>query len=794
MPAGSEAIRDEGGVVNADVSAKRRKQTIAIERAVVHVFVAFLIGAFAIPTAAQDSPEQTAALLQRLFVSEDFTVKTFGPARWVESGAAYTTVEPAAGQSELLEIIRYATATGERTVLVSAAQLTPKSGKPLMIDSYEWSADGKRLLIFTNSKPVWRDKTRGDYWVLDRPTGALRKLGGEAPESSLLFAKFSPDGARVGYVRANNIYVEDIAAGRITQITRDGSATIINGTSDWVYEEELFLRDCFRWSPDGKKIAYWQFDSSGVGNFPLVYYTGKPREISTGIPYPGTGTYPIIQNFPYPLAGTTNSAARVGVIPAAGGKTVWMQIPGDPRNNYIARMEWVENSSELVVEQLNRKQNQADVWIAGAATGAVRRMHRDQDEAYLDHIGELRALSGGKEYLWVSESDGWRHVYRVARDGGAKLITRGDWEIDTIQGVDEKGGWVYYIASPEDSTQRHLYRTRLDGSGSPERLTPAAQPGWHSYQMSPDGAWAFHTRSAFGRPPLIDLVSLPDHRTIRVLQENAAVRKNIGALGLPPVEFFKVPLGDGVVCDAWIQRPPNFDPTRKYPVLVYVYGEPWDQTVTDSWQRNNGKFHMAVARAGYVVASVDTRGTPALKGRAWRKVIYSAVGPLSSKENTAAVKEMLRTRPYMDPERVAVWGWSGGGTSTLNLMFRSPDVYRMGMSVAPMPDQRLYDTIYQERYMGLPQDNAEGYRASSPINFAEGLQGKLLIVHGTGDDNVHIQATEMLLNRLIELGKSFDYFAYPNRSHAINEGKGTTLHLYNLLTRYLLSNTPSGPQ
>jgi len=745
--------------------------------------------------AAQDTPAESEKLLQRLFTPGEFTTRTFGPARWIAGGAAYTTVEPAAGQRDVLEIIRYATADGARSVLVSAAQLTPTGGKPLAIEDYDWSADSNRLLIFTNTKPVWRDNTRGDYWVLDRRAGTLRRLGGNAPESSLLFAKFSPDATRVGYVRGNNIYVEDLASGKVAQLTRDGSAVIINGTTDWVYEEELSLRDGFRWSPDGKKIAYWQFDSTGVGNFPLVYYTGKPREIGTGMPYPGTGTYPTIQNFPYPLAGTTNSAARIGVVPAAGGASTWMQVPGDPRNHYLARMEWAENSTELIIEQLNRKQNQADLWLASVAGGAVKRVHSDKDDAFLDYNTELRALSGGKEYLWVSEASGWRHVYRVARDGsGAKPVTHGNWEIASVQEVDEKGGWVYVIASPENSTQRYLYRAHLDGSGEPERLTPAGQAGWHSYNVSPDGAWAFHTVSRFNTPATVELVQLPAHTRVRVLRENDATRKNIEALALPPVEFLQVSAGDGVTCDAWIQRPPNFDPAKKYPVLMYVYGEPWNQTVTDSWAGNNGKFHMAVARAGYIVASVDTRGTPALKGRAWRKAVYGAVGPLSSKEHAAAVRDLLRTHSYMDPARVAVWGWSGGGTSTLNLIFRNPDVYKVGMSVAPVPDQRLYDTIYQERYMGLPQENVEGYRSSAPISFADGLKGKLLIVHGTGDDNVHIQGTELLVNRLIELGKPFDYFAYPNRTHAINEGNGTTLHLFNLLMRYLRANLPAGPR
>jgi dipeptidyl-peptidase-4 len=455
-------------------------------------------------------------------------------------------------------------------------------------------------------------------------------------------------------------------------------------------------------------------------------------------------------------------------------------------------MEWA-GPRELVVQQLNRRQNQADLLMADAGTGAVRRFHRDSDKAWIDFNEELTALDRGQSYMWVSESSGWRHVYRVTRDGsGARPITKGSWDVASIARVDQAGGWLYYNASPGDSTRRFLFRTRLDGSSAPERLTPAAQSGWHSYDISPDGRWALHTHSQFGLPSAIDLVSLPDHRSVRMLQDNAAVRRAIEGLGLPPVEFFTTDCGHGISCDAWLQRPPNFDASKKYPVLLYVYGEPWNQTVTDSWSNTYAKFHMAAARAGYAVASVDTRGTPALKGRDWRKVVYGDLGTLSSAEHAAAVRDMLRARSYLDSDRVAVWGWSGGGTSTLNLMFRSPDLYKVGLAVAPMPDQRLYDTIYQERYMGLPQENAAGYKASSAINFAEGLQGKLLIVHGTGDDNVHIQATELLVNRLIELGKPFDYFAYPNRTHAINEGAGTTVHLFNMLMRYLRANLPAG--
>src|SRR5271154_7395027 len=326
-------------------------------------------------TASPASPisAESDKLLHRMFASGDFEVKTFGPARWLDGGDFYTTVEPSADVKDSQDIVRCQTATGKREVLVSAAKLIPSGAKvPLAFENYAWSKDKSRLLLYTNSAPVWRQHSRGDYWVLDLQSGALRKLGGDAPASSLMFAKFSPDGSKVAYVRGNNIHVEEISTGRITQLTHDGSQSIINGTSDWVYEEELDVRDAFRWSPDGRRIAYWQFDSSGVGIFKLLYNLGAPKEIVTGFPYPGLGVYPTVLNIPIPIPGTTNSAVRAGVVSVDGGETLWMLVPGDPRENYIARLEWAGNSSELAIEHLNRLQNTNNLLLADASTGAVR--------------------------------------------------------------------------------------------------------------------------------------------------------------------------------------------------------------------------------------------------------------------------------------------------------------------------------------------------------------------------------------------------------------------------------------
>jgi dipeptidyl-peptidase 4 len=736
----------------------------------------------------------TTELLRRAFLEHDFTVKSFGPVRWLNGGSSYTTLEASAGGDKTADLVRYDTATAQREVLVSAQQLIPANEKnPISIEDYALTPDTNRVLIFTNSKRVWRQNTRGDYWVLDRKSGTLRKLGTAGPPSTLMFAKFSPDGSKVAYVRFNNIYVEDLQSGEITRLTSDGSEKIINGTSDWVYEEEFDVRDAFRWSPDGKRIAYWQFDTSAIKTFALIYDTGAPYKPLTNIPYPEFGVYPTVREIPYPQPGTPNASVRIGVVPSVGGETKWMQVPGYANDNYIARMDWAGDSESLVLQHLNRLQNTNDVLLAEVKTGVVRSVYQDHDSAWVDVVDHLQWLHGGKDFLWVSEKDGWRHVYLISRDGKQMhLVTQGEFDVEELLGAGAEEQWIYYMASPENATQRYLYRTRLEGKPTTERLTPANQPGTHSYNVSPDLSWAIHTYSTFDSPPVTDLIRLRDHQPQRVLENNEQLRSAAKDLIAGPTEFFQEDIGNGVKLDGWLIKPKDFDPSKKYSILIYVYGEPAAQTVVDRWDDWNGTFHRALAQAGYIVASFDNRGTPAPKGRAWRKVIYGNVGVLSSKEQALALQALEQARPYIDPNRVAVWGRSGGASNTLNLMFRHPELYKVGMAVVPVADQRLYDSIYQERYMGLPQDNAEGYKAGSPINFAEGLHGNLLLVHGSGDDNVHYQGTELLVNRLIELGKPFDFMTYPGRTHAIVEGSGTAFHLYCLLARYLEEHLPPG--
>ena len=714
--------------------------------------------------------------------------------QWEADGKGYLVLEPVGPEDGPRNVIRYDATTGQKTILVAADKLIPPGAStPLVVEDFDLSPDAQKVLLFTNTARVWRSNTRGDYWVFDLKSGRLQKLGGKADPSTLLFAKFSPDSTRVGYVRGNNIYVENLADSHIDALTTNGTFHLINGTFDWVYEEELFCRDGWRWSPDGAHIAYWQLNSEGVKEFKLIDDT--------------TGLYPIITSFPYPKAGETNSSARVGVISSRGGTTQWFDVPGDPRNNYLPRMEWAASSGEVVIQQLNRLQNTNTVMLGDIRTGRVRTIVKETDEAWLDvgffdvdwdrrglARGDLEWIDGGKRFLWPSERTGWHHVYSLARDGSdGRDITPGEFDVISVNNVDTAHGWLYFDASPDNATQRYLFRAKLDGTGKPERLTPASQLGTHNYDVAPTGELAVHTFSSFSQPPFIEVVRLPQHTSVRSLIDNRKLQDRLAKLKAGPTEFFKVDIGEGVQLDGWMIKPPDFDPKKHYPVLFYVYGEPAGQTVLDAWGGGTQMWHRMLAQQGYIVMSVDNRGTPAPRGRAWRKIVYRKIGIVSSQDQANAVRAISKW-PFVDATRLGIWGWSGGGSSTLNALFRYPDLYRTGMSVAPVPDIRLYDTIYQERYAALPQDHPDEYRASSPVTFAGQLRGNLLVVHGSGDDNVHYQGTEELINALIAANKDFRMMVYPNRSHGIYEGAGTRRHLFTLLTSYLNEKLPPGPR
>jgi dipeptidyl-peptidase-4 len=699
---------------------------------------------------------------------------------WSKDGNAYYAIE---GN----EIVKYTLPALTKEVVIERSKLVPTSQTtPLSVSSFTFSDDGSKLLVFTNTKKVWRYNTRGDYWVLNKASGQPRQLGKGRPASSLMFAKFSPDGNSVAYVSEYNLYVEDVASGKITQLTTDGNRKLINGTFDWAYEEEFFCRDGFRWAPDSKQIAFWQIDAKNVKDHLMIDNTDF--------------IYPIIKPVEYPVAGEAPSPFKIGVVDIANASIKWMNIPTDPvLQSYLPRMEWAANSTELIVQHLNRKQNQSDIMLCNASTGASNTIYSEQDSAWIDILplwdedyynGGWDWLNGGKEFLWASEKDGWRHLYRIGRNGKETLITVGNYDVMDISAIDEKSGYVYFFASPDNATQKYLYRTKLDGKGKAERLSPANQSGTHDYNVSPTGSFAQHSFTNYYTPAVTEWISLPAHKPLNGDKVNAAISSVNKSK--PNLEFFKVKTTEGVEMDGWIAKPANFDTTKKYPVVFYVYTEPWGQLVTDKYGVGHNFYYQGnMATDGYIYIAIDNRGTPVPKGRAWRKSVYKKIGLVNIRDQALAAKEISKW-PYVDTSRIAVWGWSGGGSATLNLMFQYPEIYKTGISVAAVGNQLTYDNIYQERYMGLPQENPQDFTNGSPITYAKNLRGNLLYIHGTGDDNVHYNNAEMLLNELVKYNKQFQFMAYPNRTHGISEGEGTTRHLSTLFTQYLKKNCPPG--
>jgi dipeptidyl-peptidase-4 len=698
--------------------------------------------------------------------------------KWTPDGNAYYQVEKG-------EIVKIELPSQNKTTVISKQQLTPKDGKAIAPRSFQLSDDGRKALIYTNAKRVWRYATRGDYWLLNLSTGELKQLGKTRPESSLQFAKFSPDGNKVAYVSEHNIYLEDLTTGTTKKLTDDkGTKKLINGTFDWVYEEEFFCRDGFRWSPDGKSIAYWQIDANQIRDYYMLNTTDS--------------VYSKVIPVEYPKVGEPPSPARIGVVDITSGQTKWMHVPGDPAQHYIIRMEW-SAPNELVLQQLNRKQNESKILLCNTVTADTKSIFTETDDAWVATLNEWRNevkgwdwIAAGKEFVWFSEKDGWRHLYRISHDGTKETkITNGDYDVIDMLNIDEKTGYVYFYASPQNATQQYLYKTKLDGKGPLIRVSPIEEEGTHDYEISPNSKFARHSFSNYYTQPLAEWVTLPDHKAFKA-EDDITKKLKPADKEKSNMTFFKVTTEDGVTMDGWVVKPKNFDSTKKYPVVFYVYGEPASTTVNDAYGAGSNFLYTGDMTAdGYIQVSLDNRGTPSPKGRAWRKSIYKKIGQLNIRDQALGAKQVLKWN-FIDTTRVAVWGWSGGGSSTLNLMFQYPEEYQTGISIAPVTSSLLYDNIYTERYMGLPQENMDDYKKGAALSYAKNLRGNLLLVHGTGDDNVHYQNTEMLINELIKNGKQFQMMSYPNRTHSIIEGEGTRQHLAALYTKYLRDNCPPG--
>lgn len=581
----------------------------------------------------------------------------------------------------------------------------------------------------------------------------------------------SADGKRILEIHNGDVFSRNLETEVRTQLTHRKPG------------RDISFRN-LRWSPDGKYVAFIRTDHSEV----------KTRSMLV----PGDPSYPGVREHRFARVGGNIPELRVGIVDVEGKKLQWLPIVSPEEGYYLGQVAWANNSSELLIERLSRFRDTREFFLA-SPDGTMKTIFHESDPAWV--VASQAKNSGlmwirhGQAFIIISEKNGWRQAYLYSRQGEElSLLTPGEYDIIDRAVVDEASGWYYFYASPDNATEKYLYRVPLDGSGPLNRITPKDQPGTHDYNFSPDAKWAFHTFSAFDTPPIVELIEVEGHRVIKVVEANKQIQEKTKAVINHSTDFLQLDIGGGVSMDAWMIKPKDFDETKKYPVFVYVYGEPHAQTVLNQWGAGQSHFLRIVADLGYLVVSIDNRGTPAPKGAAWRRSISGSLGPLSTEDQAAGLKELGRTRSYVDHSRIGIWGWSGGGSNTLNAMFRKPDDYHVGIAVVPKPQPHLYNAWFQEIFMRTRDVNPEGYEKSAPINFADGLRGKLLIVTGSGETNTHIQIIEGLVDRLIELGKPFDYMVYPNRNHGLSEGLGTVVHVRMLITRFLLENLPSGPR
>lgn len=671
----------------------------------------------------------------------------------MKDGLHYTT-------SEKGVLTKYSYETGEAVAeLLSVKSIKADAGITVNFDVYEFSADEKKVLLSTQTESIYRYSSRSIFYIWDLETKKLTQLSDEKVRN----ATFSPAGDKVAYVSGNNLFVFDAASGSTTQITTDGATNeIINGTTDWVYEEEFAFDRAFWWSPKGDYIAYLRFDESAVPEFSMDVY--------------GTELYPHQERFKYPKAGEVNSLVTAHVYALANGETI--QAFGCAEYEYIPRLIW-KNASTLVAYTLNRHQNHLKMYQA--LTDKAQWCNpgfEETDEAYLEIDDQIAYLKDGS-FVWLSDRDGHSHLYHIGNDGKVKKqITSGNWDVSEFYGVDEAKGLVYYQSNEAHISEKNVYSISLSGK-SKKLLTP--QKGTNNADFSAGFKYFINTYSNTTTPPYVTLHNASG-KQIRVLKDNAGKAKLLKDFNLSPKEFFTLPTTSGQQLSAWMIKPLNFDATQKYPVLMFVYGGPGDQQVLNQYDAFNGMWYQSLAAQGYMIVCVDGRGTGG-RGREFRKVTYQQLGKYETIDQTESA-QYLASLDYVDGARIGIWGWSYGGYMSSNCLFQSPETFKMAIAVAPVTNWRFYDNIYTERYMRTPQENADGYDKNSPINHVKGLKGKYLLIHGSADDNVHVQNTMRMVEELVQANKQFDLFIYPDKNHSIFGGN-TRYHLYKMMTEFI---------
>lgn len=660
------------------------------------------------------------------------------------------------------KIQQYDLTTGQLVrTLFDAATMSRPGGFPGTIDGYSFSDDEQKILISTDEEPIYRHSTQANFWVYDREVNTITSVFERGKHR---LASLNPQADKVAFVFENNLYYRDLKTGATRQVTTDGrDNAVINGATDWVYEEEFSFDRGFYWSPDGQKIAFYRFDESQVPEFTMTNYRNE--------------LYPEYVTFKYPKVGAPNSKVTVHIHDLGAGATVRAET-GDWE--YIPRIKWTRNAAQLCVFRMNRHQSELELLLADTKTGATSVLLRETNKYYIDIHDNLTFLRDGKHFVWSSEQNGWNHLYLYTMDGKlVRPLTDGKWEVTEFYGVDEANDVFFYQAAKKSATQREVYRQPLMGKGAEKLLS--TENGWNTAQFSSNFDYFVLNYSNINTPPTYTVLDRNSKR-VRLIEDNAALQAKQDAAGVSPADFFSFNTSENVLLNGFIIKPARMNPGFRYPVLMFVYGGPGSQQVTDAWKGQNYWWFQMLAQQGYVVACVDNRGTGG-RGEEFKKMTYLQLGHYETIDQIEAARYLGR-QPYIDPARIGIFGWSYGGYMSSLCLLKGSDVFRAAIAVAPVTNWKWYDSIYTERYMRTSDENDKGYEDNSPVNFANKLQGSYLLVHGMGDDNVHFQHTAEMANALISANKQFDTYFYPNRHHGISGGN-TRLHLYTRMTNFL---------
>ena len=701
--------------------------------------------------------------LEDVFKKGTFSTKGMRGLRSMKDGNTYLTVE-----TDEKTKVRYVAKNNyldgkQNSILFKETDLVFK-GDTLPI-STDFNDTETKVLIPVDEEAIYRRSSKANYFVYDLLTKKITEVSGNGKQ---LFATFSPDGNSVAFVRDNNLFVKNLVNGEEKQLTSDGKNNeVINGRSDWVYEEEFSFAQAFYWSPDGKKIAFYKFNEKEVPEFSMTMFDGL---------------YPTEYKYKYPKPGEKNAIVSIHVYDLASSNTKTVDI-GPEQDQYIPRIRWTQDANTVCVLRMNRHQNKVEYLLANASTGATKTLMTETDKYYVDIEKEqLTFLNNGKQFINVSEKDGFNHIYLYDLSGKqVAQITKGAWEVSDIYGIDQKNGLIYYQSSESSPLQRDVYVIGLNGKGKRKIST---QTGTNTASFSTTFNYYILAHSSAKSPSYVSLHTNKG-AVIRVLEDNAKAKAKFAEYQLSPTEFFSLTTSEGVNLNGYMIKPADFDPNKKYPVFMYVYGGPGSQNVADSWSGSRNMWFNYLAQKGYIVACVDNRGTGA-RGAEFKKMTYQNLGHYETIDQIEAAKWFAK-QSYVDGSRIGIWGWSYGGYMSSLCITKGADTFKMAIAVAPVTTWRYYDSIYTERYLRTPQENAKGYDENSPINFADKLKGKFLLIHGTADDNVHFQNSVMFSEALIQANKSFEQAYYPNKNHGIFGGN-TTIQLYTKMTDFILNN------